>query len=426
MSFSPRNKILGLGLLLLAFGVAHEATAAERLLAVLPLDVRFTKGRMDEAARRALEDLIRDEAANALSSSGWTVLSGENTYAVLRDNGVDPTHCGEGECHVQTARELNVEMFLSGAVQFVDDQLVASIRLMVTKTGRIVASERLEGTNTTALFRVFQGGSKKFFERAGLIGESVPTKDAAAPQSPPVSGGFIEIAVTPSTARVTVDGQLTGAGQAGPYDAGRHSVRATAEGHAPAAETVVVKNGAKTAVSLNLTALPGRLRVTTDVAARCNAGSVELQAGPNGPAVFDLPAGVATIVCHADGAEDVSRQVSLAAGGVQDLLLSLPTKPASPPPVTLEVPEEQHAVAETVTVPPAALKAPPAGPTKGFKWGWIALGAAAVVAGASVAFDTSAPTSHDRRLAPVDFAPLVGYAAALSLSGVGIYNVVTP
>jgi hypothetical protein len=151
-----------------------------KLLAVLPLDASHTESRLSPAGRVAFEEFLRDIAANMLSSTGWIVMSGENALQILTDNGIDPTKCDDQSCHLGLARELKVEKFISGAVLFVDGQLLASIRLLDTSTGRIVGSVRLKGTTITELQLSFEGKATAFFSRCGLIEQAssvLPLKD---------------------------------------------------------------------------------------------------------------------------------------------------------------------------------------------------------------------------------------------------------
>jgi len=76
--------------LTLAVFATRETAAANRLLAILPLEVSQTAGKLSKEAESSLEEMLRDIAANLLTPQGWTVLTGETTLQVLLDNGVDP------------------------------------------------------------------------------------------------------------------------------------------------------------------------------------------------------------------------------------------------------------------------------------------------------------------------------------------------
>jgi formylglycine-generating enzyme required for sulfatase activity len=162
--------------------MAGEAQAA-RLIAVLPLDVSNTQGKLNKAAQASLEEMLRDVATNALRPLGWTILSGENTIQVLIDNGVKPEECGSQSCHLANARELKAEAFISGTVQHVDGAFIASFRLIDTKTGSILTSERVKGKSVSEVSEGFEAKATGFFEKAGLLqggpASSSTTKDTS-------------------------------------------------------------------------------------------------------------------------------------------------------------------------------------------------------------------------------------------------------
>ena len=56
-----------------SFPFSSAALAVDKTIVVLPLDVTKTAGKLGPEARASLEEQLRDEAANALSGSGWTV-----------------------------------------------------------------------------------------------------------------------------------------------------------------------------------------------------------------------------------------------------------------------------------------------------------------------------------------------------------------
>ena len=43
----------------------------------------------------------------------WIVLTGETTVRILQDNGIDLNQCDDSGCHLQTARQMAIDKFLS-------------------------------------------------------------------------------------------------------------------------------------------------------------------------------------------------------------------------------------------------------------------------------------------------------------------------
>jgi hypothetical protein len=182
----------------IAFATAVHASAAtvgKKLVAVLPLDTVHTKGHVDADAQASLEEMLRDVATNELEPSGWTVLTGETMLQVLTDNGVDPAKCGEESCFLGTAREIDAGVFISGSLQFVDNTLTASIRLIETAKGKILSSVSLEGKSVTTLRDAFLAQAPAFFARSGL---TAPAPPPAAPGQAATAHAQLLVHVTPA------------------------------------------------------------------------------------------------------------------------------------------------------------------------------------------------------------------------------------
>ncbi len=199
-------------LALFATAFASRASAVQKLLAVLPLDVTAANGHLTKAGEKLLEEMVRDMAANALP--GWTVLTGDTTIQLLQDNGVDPTKCTEASCHLAMARQLEADKFISGVVMFVDGEFTASIRLMDTKSGRILASTEVTGGKTLDLRRDFEAKAADFFGRlepgggnavASGQGTTLPANaDGAAPAPPPAPA--VPTVASPARAALVMHG----------------------------------------------------------------------------------------------------------------------------------------------------------------------------------------------------------------------------
>jgi iron(II)-dependent oxidoreductase len=196
-----RTVLLGLTLWLSA-----ASAQAARLMAVLPLDVSHTAGKLSPEAQAAIEEMLRDVASDALTAGGWTVLSTQNQLQLLTDNGVDATKCGEENCLLATAREIKSEKFISGAVQYSDGEFTASIRLIDTATGRIVSTVRVEGKTARDLRRSFESRSNAFFSKAGLV-----EREDTPPENPSGTSNLVEpvAPVTPTTGPKVKKGKVT-------------------------------------------------------------------------------------------------------------------------------------------------------------------------------------------------------------------------
>ncbi len=145
---------------------------ARKLLAVLPLNVANTNGRMTKADEASLEEMLRGIAGQALRGTEWQVITSETEYQLLEDNHIDPSKCSEAHCVLTAARQIEVDDYISGQVQFVDGVYTASIRLESTKTGELLADAEITGATTMDLRRAFQAQAASFFAQAGIAGRS--------------------------------------------------------------------------------------------------------------------------------------------------------------------------------------------------------------------------------------------------------------
>ena len=78
-------------------------------------------------------------------------------------------------------------------------------------------------------------------------------------------------------------------------------------------------------------------------------------------------------------------------------------------------------------LPAEVFEAAPAAPARPSRArGWLLLGAGALLAGGSAAFDNLSSTSKDNKLGAADFLPVAGYALALALGSYGVLQLVKP
>ena len=152
----------------------EDGQSHERLIAVLPLDVRDAGTHMSAADRRTLEETLRNHAVNALAPCGWRVMTGETTQQILASLKVDPAKCASTSCQMETAQNLTAEKFVSGTVHFSDGEYVASIRATNTEDGRVLAAETLTAKSVKDLRKQVDKVGREFFQRSGLCGGSTP------------------------------------------------------------------------------------------------------------------------------------------------------------------------------------------------------------------------------------------------------------
>ena len=326
----------------LVVAIALPAVAADHTIVVLPLDVSKTEGHMSPAARASLEEELRDYASDALAGSGWTVMTGETTLKILSDTGIDPSKCGEGSCHLDTAKQMNVEKFISGSVQFFEGSYTASVRLIDTKSGNILAPVRLEGKTIHELGKDFAGKAEKFFEKSRLIGDaaqaSAPAFTPATPSNTPAATapvsaaqGVIKILSSPSGAKVSIDGDVAGSTPLTlKNDAGTYVVTIELPGYAPVSRTVELAPGKSAVVNEKLMQAAGYIDVGVQPEAAARAASVTVDGqlagvGKQGP----YKVGKHAVRAESAGYKAAEQSIGVDNGGtasVQLVLEALPGK----------------------------------------------------------------------------------------------------
>jgi hypothetical protein len=168
--------------LLLGCLLATVAMAEERgLVAVLPLDT--TNAKMDAPSTLALEETLRTAAGDALVPKGYTVLTGETTIRILQENGVDAQKACESSCALEAAKEMKADLFISGTVATSEGEHLAFVRLFASKSGKQLASVKLEGKSVKEIRKAFDAKADDFFAKglAALGVSSAPAKETPPP-----------------------------------------------------------------------------------------------------------------------------------------------------------------------------------------------------------------------------------------------------
>ena len=318
------------------------ALAMDKTIVVLPIDIARAGGKMSVDARISVEEMIRDEAVDALAGTGWTVLSGETTLKKLKDNGIDPTQCDDQGCHLETAQNMTVPMFISGSVQYVEGTFTASIRLIESATGKQLAATHFESTRVLGLRAEFSKAAPEFFRKAGLAADDDGATNAPATTNPgrvvefgnpprpgPAAQGTIKVVSKPSGAKVSVDGDAAGSTPLTiKRDAGTYVVTVELPGYAPASRQVDVASGKTALVNESLMQAAGYLEigVSPDGAARAANVTVDGQpagVGKQGP----YKVGKHAVRVEASGYQAAEQAVGVDNGGTASVSLGLEALP---------------------------------------------------------------------------------------------------
>lgn len=324
-------------LLVVALAASFSARAADRILVVLPFDVTRAEGKLTAGARASVEEMLRDEAANALAVSGWTVMTGEATQSLLQASGIDVTRCSDGQCLVGPAKAMNVDRFIGGAIQHSEGFFTASIRLIDAKSGNIAASVRLESRTVRGLRKAFAARAARFFERTGLLEAAPPAAappPAPAPQAaPPPSGlaekGTLKVTTLPSGARVLIDGNEVGKTPLNrQLDPGTYQLTVELPGYATQSRALEIEGGKTVVFNEALFAAAGYIDVAVSPGAAARAARVTIDGAPAGVGrQGPWKAGSHTVRAESQGFEPATLSVDVDNGGTASAKLALEALP---------------------------------------------------------------------------------------------------
>jgi TolB-like protein len=125
---------------------ADSQTTGKRL-AVLELRGESVKGDVLDA----LADAVRGGAVEGLAGRGVEVITRENMRVLLREMG--KTDCTEGDCEVETARNIGADYVVSGSVVRIDDAFVVTLKLHETKRGSLLATDQIDARKQLEVLR---------------------------------------------------------------------------------------------------------------------------------------------------------------------------------------------------------------------------------------------------------------------------------
>jgi TolB-like protein len=165
---------------LLAGGTAVAAPKLNQRLAVL----EFSGRSMEADALGAFADAVRGGTVDGLVGRDVKVMTRENMMVLLREMG--KSECAEGECEVETGRNIGAQFVISGSVVHIEGAYVVGLKLHETQQGDLLASETIQAkTQLAALGQLRQLGKEMV---AKITGGSQSTTPALAPPSDNMPG----------------------------------------------------------------------------------------------------------------------------------------------------------------------------------------------------------------------------------------------
>jgi hypothetical protein len=113
--------------------------------------LEFQGKNLDQDILMTFSDTVRGGALLGLEPYGVSVMTRENMLVLLRDMGKQ--ECGEGDCEVETARNMGADYVMSGKVVWIEQLYVVTLKLHETQGGSLIGSETVEGASQVELMR---------------------------------------------------------------------------------------------------------------------------------------------------------------------------------------------------------------------------------------------------------------------------------
>jgi TolB-like protein len=113
---------------------------------------------MDEDILMTFSDTVRGGALQGLEPHGVVVMTRENMLVLLRDMG--KKECGEGDCEVETARNIGADYVISGKVVRIEQIYAVTLKLHETQGGSLLGTDTVEGTSQIDLLRSLREHSR--------------------------------------------------------------------------------------------------------------------------------------------------------------------------------------------------------------------------------------------------------------------------
>jgi TolB-like protein len=130
--------------------VSAAAQRGNKRLAVL----EFQGKNLDQDVLMTFSDTVRGGALQGLEGRGVVVMTRENMLVLLRDMG--KKECGEGECEVETARNIGADYVVSGKVVRVEQSYFVTLKMHETQGGSLIGTDTVEATSQVELLRTLR------------------------------------------------------------------------------------------------------------------------------------------------------------------------------------------------------------------------------------------------------------------------------
>jgi len=169
--FTP--SIIVLCVLALLPGRPAVSQVVGKRLAIL----EFKGTKIESEVLENFSDEVRGGAVEGLAGRGVLVMTRESMMVLLKEMG--KMECNEGDCEVETARNIGADYVISGRIVQMDGSYVATLKLHETKGGSLLATDQIEAKSQIELLRQLREKGRN------LVANNVGARPASAPSPVP-------------------------------------------------------------------------------------------------------------------------------------------------------------------------------------------------------------------------------------------------
>ncbi|MEN9800849.1 MAG: hypothetical protein RL653_4546, partial [Pseudomonadota bacterium] len=159
-------RMLLVGLFALSLDALGQTAGALEGKKIAVFDFKVLQGAKVQSPE-LLSDECRGSVANETRGEGALVITRENMLEILKLTG---GKCKEGECEVETARNLGVDLFVAGSVTQLDGELMLSLMAYETRSGQLLQQKLISAAREKALLDLVRPATAELVRDAFGLG----------------------------------------------------------------------------------------------------------------------------------------------------------------------------------------------------------------------------------------------------------------
>lgn len=146
--------------------------------------LEFSGRGMETDVLGAFSDAVRGGVVEGLAGSGIKVMTRENMMVLLRSMG--RSDCAEGDCEIETARNIGADFVISGSVVHIEDSYVVTLKLHESREGSLLGTDRVTAkTQLDALDQLHAHGQDLVARKIVSPSHAAVSPMVPAPEAPP-------------------------------------------------------------------------------------------------------------------------------------------------------------------------------------------------------------------------------------------------